>query len=253
MAVVKELLIATVSHHRFSPKKHSLKYKLYYLCFPFDSLKTIKRTFLSLNKFNLLSFYEKDYGFSSQPLDEWLLDIYQEYKFPWENGSIVLLTLPRVLGFVFNPLSFWFFLDQQGNLRAVLTEVNNTFGERHCYLSFQEDYRPIEKNDWIKSEKVFHVSPFLEVKGYYLFRFDYRDDTVGVWIDYYDGDEKIISTSLVGNRVLLTNRNLIACFFRYPFITFKVVLMIHYNAFILFLKRIPFFHQPKPPLDKTSR
>jgi hypothetical protein len=253
VALENGLLIADVMHLRLAPKRHFLKHKVYYLCLPFKHLVTLKSRILSLNRFNLFSFYARDHVKDAVSLDEWIADILKKWNISDANGDIVLLTMPRVLGYLFNPVSFWFCLDSQKQLRAVLVEVNNTFNERHCYLCFHEDKRPIDKKDWLESQKIFHVSPFLDVKGEYRLRFAYAQEKIGIWIEYHDGEQRTLLTSLCGKRVPLTDPQLITCFFRYPLVTLKVITLIHYHALRLLLKGIKYRAKPKPPRDENSR
>jgi DUF1365 family protein len=253
MALDNGLLIADVAHTRLLPKKHALKYKVYYLCFPLSKMQQIASKLLSLKGWNLFGFREGDHGFGEQSCETWVRSLLAEWKLPEADGDVVLLTMPRVLGYGFNPVSFWFCLDKSGALRAVVSEVNNTFNERHCYLCFHEDHRPITSNDWLESEKVFHVSPFLKVRGKYAFRFAYSEQKIGVWIDYYDNGEKVLITSLVGKRSELSDRSLMHAFFRYPLVTLKVIGLIHYHALRLVMKGIKYNRKPTPPTkDITS-
>ena len=136
MGINNQLLIANVAHARTRPKKNQFHYKVFYLCFALSEMPTLKRLLLSLDHWNIFSFYERDHKVNIQAtLKKW--------NIPQANGQVVVVTMPRVLGYVFNPVSFWFCLDSTGKLRAVLSEVNNTFGDRHCYLSFHDDRRPI--------------------------------------------------------------------------------------------------------------
>lgn len=135
----------------------------------------------------------------------------------------------------------------------MLSEVNNTFGEKHCYLSYHDDKRPIGKDDWLESRKVFHVSPFLEIKGFYRFRFAYGEEKIGAWIDYHDGEHKTLITSLVGKRTPLHNRSLLFCFFRYPLITLQVIGLIHYHALRLVLKGIRYHNKPPRSMEDITR
>lgn len=253
MALNNALLVADVAHARLAPKKHSLKYKVYYLCFPVSRVQELAGRFLSLKGWNLFGFYQRDHACKDEPLEPWIKRLLAEWNIPQADGEVVLLTMPRVLGYGFNPVSFWFCLDKAGTLRVVLAEVNNTFGERHCYVCAHEDRRPITAQDWLSSEKVFHVSPFFNVRGQYQFRFAYSEEKVGVWIDYYDNGEKMLVTSLVGKRSTLNDATLLACFFRYPLLTLKVIVLIHYHALRLVLKGIKYNNKPVPPTkDITS-
>ena len=169
------------------------------------------------------------------------------------DGDIVLLTMPRLFGSVFNPVSFWFCLDATGDLRAVISDVTNTFHDRHCYLSFRDDHGVIDRDEWLRAEKVFHVSPFLEITGHYQFRFVYSTEKIGVWINHYTSDAAdapIITTSLTGRRQPATSRALLVAMLRAPF---AVLALIHVQALRLFAKRIRYHRRPSLPPTKVSR
>lgn len=252
MALNNGLLVADVMHRRFAPKKHSLHYKVYYLCVPMQRVNKITTRILSIGKFNLFSFYERDYGFGECGL-AWAKHTLEQHGIGASDCEITLLTIPRLFGYAFNPVSFWFCADKQGRLHAVIAEVNNTFGERHAYLCMIPDGGVITQDSWIETDKVFHVSPFLEVRGNYRFRFSFQEKAVGVWIDYFDGGQHVLATSLVGKRYALTTRNLIVYFLRYPLVTLKVISMIHYHALRLLLKGVRYRTKPRPPLKQVTR
>lgn len=252
MALANGLLLADVSHTRLHPKRHALRYKVYYLCFPMRLMQDVAGKILSLNRCNLFSFHPRDYGFKGQRGEDWVRNCIAEKNITEADGDIVLITLPRVLGYAFNPVSFWFCLDKDGRPRAVMAEVNNTFGERHGYVCAHPDHRVIEKDDWLLSDKQFHVSPFLKVSGEYHFRFAYSEEKIGVWIDYYDEGQKILLTSVVGKRQPLSDKELLIHFLRYPMITFKVIALIHYHALKLVLKGIKYNNKPAAPLKDIS-
>lgn len=253
MAIDHALLRAKVSHTRTSPKRNHFSYGVYYLCFALDELSKIaKLRLLSHNTFNLFSLRDRDYGETNgMPLEDWIRGQLSQWNIPQADGRIVLLTMPKLFGYGFNPVSFWFCLDKDNQVRAVLSEVSNTFGDRHSYICFHDDRRPITSDDWLESDKVFHVSPFMEIKGKYRFRFSYHADKVGVWIDYYDDNNTmLLTTSLTGKRTTLTSLALLACFFRYPLVTFKVIGLIHYQALKLWSKGIRYHtRQPLPPTE----
>jgi DUF1365 family protein len=255
MVIGNGLLVADVAHARHMPKRNAFHYGVYYLCFALDDLSQLgKLSLLSYNRFNLFSFHDRDYGKrDGSSLDEWIHGMLKEWDIPQADGRIILLTLPRLMGYVFNPVSFWFCLDKQGGLRAVLSEVSNTFGDRHCYISFHDDRRPITQNDLLRADKVFHVSPFIEIKGHYMFRFAYRENKVGVWIDHHDENGLMLTTSLIGKRQPLTSGGLLKCFFRYPLVTLKVISLIHYQALKLWLKGIRYIKRQKLPPTEVSR
>jgi len=247
MAMTRALLVADVVHHRHTPRQHRLCYRIYYLCFPLRAMASLANRVLSLNRGNLFSFYEKDHGFDPRGCEIWARTVLAEHGLTaYCSGDIELLTMPRVMGYAFNPVSFWFCLNEAGTPVAVIAEVNNTFGERHAYLLAHPDGAEITNQHWLESSKVFHVSPFLEVRGQYPFRFHHSAERIGVWIDYFDAGNHVLSTSLVGSRGPLTARSLVACFFRHPLVTLKVIAMIHVQALRMVLKGFRYY--PKPPL-----
>ena len=246
MALANGLLIANVSHARQRPKRNAFSYHVYYLSFALSQMSQLANRFLSLNKFGLFSYCEKDH-----PVD--IQKVLKEWDVAQADGEVVLVTMPRVLGHVFNPVSFWFCLDKEGALRAVLSEVRNTFGDSHNYISFHDDRRPIGQDDLLVAQKIFHVSPFMEIKGHYQFRFIYRPEKIGVWIDYYDEEGLLLTTSLVGKRSTLSAGSLLLSFFRYPLVTLKVVGLIHFQAVRLWLHGNKYIPRPAPPSTETSK
>lgn len=255
MALTHHILDAQVVHARTRPKHNRFRYRVYYLCLrlsDWDSLAQMR--FLSLDRFNLFSLHGKDYfseaGTSPQ---QWIRTLLATWGVTKADGEIVLMTMPRVLGYAFNPVSFWFCLDRAGGVRAVLADVTNTFGERHAYLLHHEDQRPIDQDDWLQSDKVFHVSPFLEIRGSYRFRVAYQQERIGVWIDHDDGDGVMLHTSVVGTLQPLSGTALLHRFFSAPLVTLKVITLIHYQALRLFLKGIRYHCKPLPPATEISR
>lgn len=237
-----------VAHARTRPKRNAFHYKLCYFAIPVrEWTRGTRGMFFSIDRPNLFSLWNKDYGDGHAHPAEWIDGLLKEQGLVEADGEIVLLTLPRLLGYAFNPVSFWFCSDREGHLRAVLAEVNNTFGERHCYLCFHETHEPIDKSARLVMRKVFHVSPFMEVKGSYRFRFDYGADRVGVQIDLLDDDGVILATSMSGKPEALTAPGLLKTAFGYPLQTLKVIALIHYQALKLFLKGVRNYRKPAPP------
>ncbi|NBO19747.1 MAG: DUF1365 domain-containing protein [Proteobacteria bacterium] len=253
MAISNGILITDVMHARSRPKANRFRYKVFYLCVPLDALKDMCCGVLSLGGFNLFSFHESDHGDGKTPLEPWVRGVLAQWGAKGADGRIVMVTLPRLLGYAFNPVTFYFCLDAAGGLRAVISEVNNTFGDRHCYISFHDDGRVITQDDILTTQKLMHVSPYCEVKGHYQFRFAYREEKIGVWIDYHDDEGLLLTTAMVGKRVPLSSGQLLGCFFRYPLITVKVIGLIHYQALKLFLKGIRYRTRPTPPQTEISR
>lgn len=206
----------------------------------------------SRNRGNLTSLHDVDHG---GPPGQgrgvaWVRQVLAEQGLP-EASEIVLLAQPRVLGHVFNPVSFWLCSDAKG-LRVVIAEVSNTYGQRHCYLCHRDDLAALTRDDTVTAQKIFHVSPFQPVAGSYRFRFDIASDRIGIWIDYTEGDGGLIAT-LTGPRVALTNRAILLACLRRPFGSRRVLALIHWQALKLWWKGARFRKLPVPPHDEISR
>ena len=263
MNTAAQLFFGKVVHSRLRPTTHKFVYPVYFCLLPLSALEQITDVFFSLNRFNLFSFYYADHGArdGSHPLT-WIRALLEKNRIHAE-GEITLQCFPRVLGFVFNPVSFWYCHNASGELLAVLAEVNNTFGERHNYLLAHTDGRPIADGEVMKCEKIFHVSPFMAVSGHYHFRFygkavtENKASAAATWrlacIDHGDADGDLLHTALSGKSCALTSGPLLKAFFSYPLITLGVVIRIHWQALRLWLKRVPFFTKPAPPLEETTR
>jgi DUF1365 family protein len=166
---------------------------------------------------------------------------------------IELLAQPRVLGHVFNPVSFW--LCRRANddaLIAVIAEVTNTFGVRHSYLVHHPDLRPINPTDRLAAQKFMHVSPFQPVEGGYVFRFDISDERIGVWIDYSRGKGGVIAT-LSGVRRPISNSSILSAIIRRPFGSRRVLGLIHWQAVKLWFRGAKFRSSPTPPTHDVTR
>lgn len=257
-----QLCFGHVRHVRVRPVSHAFNYGVYFLRLPLRALaqQTSKLPwFFSRNHFNILSFHDDDYGDGKQPLIHWIDTLLQQEGINDVDGEIWLQTFPRVLGYVFNPVSFWFCHKRDGKLRAVLAEVRNTFGERHCYLLDTGDTMPYGVE--LQTRKIFHVSPFCKVDGDYHFRFMRADRSTHAraierhiaCIDYHDAQGLLIQTSISGSTAPLSARLIAKAFFFYPFMTFGVIARIHLQALKLWLKRVPFFRKPHPPSCDISR
>jgi len=230
----------TVIHKRFRPKEHFFKYKVFSLLIDLSELESLdkKISFFSLNKFNLISFYEKDHGNrDGSSLIEWVKFNLNENKINSKNIKIKLLCYPRIFGYVFNPLSVFFIYNCDDQLISILYEVKNTFGEQHTYI-----FRVEEKNNLFQHncEKKFHVSPFIEMNCKYFFRILKPSEKISVIIDQYDQEDKILYASQDGKRTDFTSSQLIKSYIKHPLMTFKVILAIHFEAFKLWTKGIKF-------------
>jgi len=256
-----QLCFGQVRHKRLRPAANAFAYATYYLRLP---LRTMGEgdfgcALFSRNRFNLLSFRDADHGDGSGQLLAWIDALLRREGVLDADGEIWLQTMPRVLGFVFNPVSFWFCHRADGALRAVLCDVRNTFGERHFYLL--DTGADIANGAELRARKVFHVSPFCQVEGSYRFRFTrvlrIKDgaahDTSVACIDYDDAAGPLLLTSLSGSAAPINASTAARAFFGYPLMTAGVVLRIHLQAARLWLRRVPFFSKPEPPTQEVSR
>ena len=247
-----------VRHTRLRPIEHAFAYPGYFLLLPMRRWqKEGALADLAFNRWAALSFYDEDHGDGRSAQEGgalgWITELLQREGVLHADGEIWLQTFPRVWGYTFKPVSFWYGHDAKGQLLAVLVEVNNTFGERHCYLLKNPKYG-VE----LKADKVFHVSPFCAVKGEYRFRFMLKEGdskrgerlaSTVVRIEYFDEDGPLLITSVSGALEPLTQSNTQRAFFKYPFMTLGVVFRIHWHALRLWLKKAQFHSKPSPPKE----
>lgn len=180
----------------------------------------------------------------------WVRDVFRKHQL-LQADRILLLAQPRVLGHVFNPVSFW--LCYTGyDLTTVISEVTNTFGERHSYLCHHPDMTPIRPGDRLSATKILYVSPFQPVEGGYEFRFDIQKDRIGIWIDYTQGAGGLIAT-LTGPRAPLTNRGILGAVLRRPFGSRRVLALIHWQALKLWWKGVRYRSRSTPSEQKVTR
>ena len=252
MEIKPQILTAKVMHKRTFPKVNQFTYSIYYLVLPLRTL--VQLECLKINRPGIISVQEKDYGArDGSSINDWATDILRENGLENVVENILFITMPRILGYGFNPVSFYLCLDKNGELRALISEVHNTFGESHSYLAAHEDQRPILKEDWLEAEKLFHVSPFLTRDGSYRFRIASQEDKLGIWIDYVNPDGKTqLLTTLNGKLSPLTRSNLWKHFFLHPLVTLKSILLIHWQALKLFRKGIRYLVKPKQRQETIS-
>lgn len=245
MAIEHEIIFAKVIHKRVTPAINQFLYKVFYICFDVAKINKLKSRFFSINRFNIFSFYLKDYGArNGSNIEKWAREILATNHIN-NVAQIFLLTHPRILGYVFNPVSFYFAIDNQENLQAVIAEVNNTFGETHTYLVYNKNGAKILENQWFIADKEFHVSPFYRVEGEYKFRFIFNHKNIAVWIDYFNNN-KTLSTSLISyKKITLNDLNLLKTFTLLPFMVLKVITLIHWQALKIIFKKIKYISKPQ--------
>jgi hypothetical protein len=249
-----EIVIGRVMHRRHYPMVHQFIYPTYFLRFSVDEIAQLGNRWLSIDKWNLFSFHNRDHGKrDGSSLAIWIRQLLADNGITTANGDIVLHTYPRILGYVINPVSFWFYHDQAGDVRAILCEVNNTFNEHHSYLLSHPDQRAIVEHEWLQCHKQFHVSPFFTVAGEYQFRFRWQDERYVFQINHHLNEEKLLSTTLSGVKYDLSANKLIKLFFSHAWMTLAVIIRIHLQAWQLWHKGAKFHHKPQPPQEEISR
>ena len=235
-----------VRHTRLRPSRNAFNYPTYFLMLPMRSLRQYGSGDLAHNRSAALSFFDSDHGDGRVDALQWLEEVLQREGVEDALGEVWLHTYPRVLGYTFKPVSFWYCHRADGSLRAIVVEVHNTFGERHCYLLDNPAY-----GRELTADKVFHVSPFCTLEGGYRFRFmrslSRGHERTVARIDYDDGDGPLLETSVAGALVPVSSASLRKAFWGYPAMTFGVIARIHWQAFKLWRKRVPFIGKPKSP------
>jgi DUF1365 family protein len=236
-----------VLHRRLRPCVHTLRYRVLHVLVDIDRLDELARNlrFFAHNRCGLFAFHDRDYGAgdgtSLRPHVERLL---QSAGIASDGGAIHLLTMPRLLGYAFNPLSTWFCHGNDGALRAIIYEVSNTFGERHSYVMAVE---PGAREVRHTSAKRFHVSPFLPMDMDYAFRVLPPVERLAIGIVVSDSQGPVLSAIHTARREDMTDAGLLRAALVFPLVTLKVTLGIHWEALKLLVKRVPLFRKPPPP------
>ncbi|MBC8007175.1 MAG: DUF1365 domain-containing protein [Prolixibacteraceae bacterium] len=249
-----QLFHGAVFHTRLRPLRNAFRYRVFFLRFALSELHRLPNAVFSINRWNLFSFHYRDHGArdGSHPWT-WIRALLAQEGLQEADGEIWLQAFPRMLGFVFNPISFWLCYDKGGALRAVLCEVNNTFGEHHHYLLAHPDHRPILDSDILKATKIFHVSPFCDIAGEYRFQFNIDKASTHIRIDYNDPEGKLLLTAISGKSSAYGAPTLIRAFVLYPWMTLGVVARIHLQALRLWIRGVPWFAKPLPPSQELTR
>lgn len=275
MTIQSCLYAGQVYHRRTRPREHQLRYSVYSLLLDLSEIDDLaERLWLfSRNRFNLFGFYDRDFGENQdEPLSDYIARLLTKSGIHTTPTRILLSCYPRVLGYVFNPLSLYYCLDEQGECFAVVHEVHNTFGERHAY-ALAVDVRTEQQGSvdgridehehvhegangncdpvlWInqQTQKQLFVSPFASMGMHYKFRLNIPSEKQIVVIRAFDNEGLLITASYTAKRQMLNASGLARFFFSIPFLSAKVVLGIHWEALRLWIKRVPLFkHQPKRP------
>ena len=232
------IYIGNVVHKRFKPKKHFFKYSVFSIFLDLDEINELEKeiSFFSYNKFNILSFFDKDHGNrDGSSIKDWIIPVLQKKNISTKNIKIKILCYPRIFGYVFNPLSIFFIYDTDSNPIAILYEVKNTFGEQHTYV-----FKINIKDQHISNncKKKFYVSPFMDLESKYFFKVLIPNERLSVIIDQRDKEGKLLFASQDGERVKISSKNLLISYLKHPLMTLKIISAIHYEALKLWIKGV---------------
>jgi len=230
------LYVGAVTHRRIRPRNHCLRYRAFWMLIDLDELSSLHRSLrlFSYNRFNLVSFHDGDHGDTSgKPLRPLVEQSLSREGIDLQNGAIKLLCMPRIFGYVFNPLSIYLCYGPSGILRAILYEVRNTFGERHTYVL------PVLNPSGVIEQhccKTFYVSPFLDMDLGYRFRISVHDERISIAISASDAVGPQLIAALTGTARDLSDRALVALLVSHPLLTVKVIFAIYWHAALMVLK-----------------
>ncbi len=247
-----KLYIGRVVHRRFRPKRHMLSYRVFSLLLDLDELAELdlRLRLFGLDRWWPVAFHAKDHGDGRADLRSYVEEVLRDSGLDFRPDRIALLCYPRLFGYAFNPLSVYYCYDEDGEVRAVLYEVNNTFGERHSYLIPADgDARGRVRQ---RCRKRFYVSPFMEVEGDYDFELILPGDRVKVGVDLSRNGDLMLRASFTGLAEPLNDGKIVKAVIRLPFMAVKVMTGIHWEALKLWLKRIPITRKPPPPVEPVS-
>ena len=223
-----------VTHTRFKPVKHFLKYKTFSLLIDLDEVTKLDKSIsiFSYNRFNIFSFYDIDHGErDGGNLKDWVHENIRKFNIEVKITKIKILCYPRIFGYVFNPLSV-FYCYGDNKLKAIFYEVKNTFNEQHTYLFKVTGTNEITQ----KCKKKFYVSPFMDMETFYNFKLIDPQEKLSVFIKQTDHEGTILTATQTGVRKELNLKQLIINIFKYPLMTIKIIGSIHFEALLLWKK-----------------
>ncbi len=253
MSTAIDHIIGTTFHGRKGAISNAFRYSVDYLLLDAEAAPSRAPSLFRRNGRGIAALSDADHGGAPGAGSgaRWVREVLAQWQISGVT-KIELLAQPKLLGHVFNPVSFWLCRRADAALIAVIAEVTNTFGDRHCYLVSHSDQSPIGPQDRLCAQKIFHVSPFQPIEGKYVFRFDITAQRIGIWIDYGRGDGGLIAT-LTGRRAPLTNRSILRALLRRPFGSRRVLALIHWQALKLWWKGATYRAHPAPPKSEVSR
>lgn len=246
---------ATVMHNRLAPRKHRFYYNVFMFYIDLDEIDHLKKKllFFSHNRFNFFSFRDKEHlqlpidkPDTSKNTKQHLISYLKENSIDATGSRIMVLTNLNILGYNFNPVSFYFVFDKQEQPLCCVAEVGNTFGEMKPYLLTSENLR--DKTFQLNTTKYFYVSPFFNHDANFNFTLTIPGDSLNIRIDTLDKEERVFISTLTGIKKPISNLNLLWYSIRFPFLTLKIITLIHWNALLIWMKKIP-YHKKNEALN----
>ncbi len=241
-----------VIHQRHGPRTHRLEYRVFSLFVNLDELEELhgRLRLLNYNRRGLFSFHDSDHGAGDgSSLRAWVDGQLAHAGITGTGGPVYLLCYPRVLGYVFNPISVYYCYSQGGRLQALIYEVGNTYGERHSYVAPADPDNGMVQH---ACDKAFYVSPFLPMNCRYNFRARVPGKVLSLLIRETSDNEPVLDAWFTGQRRPLTDRTLLRLGLALPLMTLKVIAGIHWEAMKLWLKGLPVFSHTTAPENSVS-
>ncbi len=248
------LYFCNVMHQRRFPVKYRFVYRVFSVLLDIDQVERTARglKLFSYNRRGVCAFYDRDHGpRDGNPLRPWVEQQLRVCHIDLDGGQIQLLCLPRLFGYVFNPLSIYYCRHRDGTLRAIICEVKNTFGEQSCYILHQGGrvvHWPVRST----AAKYFHVSPFISMAVDYHFRISEPAEHLTLVIRAHQEGELMMTATQTGDGTPLTDRALLGALSKMPLMSFKVIIMIHWQALKLWCRGARFYRKPNPRLKETN-
>ncbi len=243
----------SVAHARQFPQQYRFRYRIFSILIDIDNLRDADQCtrLFRTNRFGVVAFHERDHGpLDGSSLRRWIDDQLAEQGLS-KPATVLLQCMPRVMGYVFNPISLWYCFAASGDVLAILVEVNNTFGEKHCYL-LSEGGKAMSWPVRQSAEKCFHVSPFIGMQARYQFRISDPRQKLSVVINEYQDDQLMLVATQTGQPQPLAFSSLARLLARLPLSTFKVMAAIHWQALRIWWRGGKFHKKPPPPVDLVS-
>ncbi|CAN5203890.1 DUF1365 domain-containing protein [soil metagenome] len=240
-----------ITHQRLHPKRHRVNHSMFSFYIDLDELQEITKRcrLVAINRLALYALFDRDhFEASDKPLKEKVID-HLRSSYPLLNiAHVQVLTSLRFLNYVFNPITVFFCFDQAMTMQCAIAEVGNTFGEKKPYVILSDGTTKLQD----KQKKNFYISPFINLDADVVFDIDLPTDRLNFNVTTVEGERTVLAANMSGTKTELTDQNLLALTFKYPFVTFFVIGAIHFHALLLWLKRVPFITKEANPNLQTD-